>query len=215
MNNEVSTGEQLLHNRKPIIDVFMYVMIFILIGLIIVFYFLAIIPIDGFSMENTLHNQQHIIAQRACIDVDYGDIVTINTAENNEEDHIVVKRIVALQGDKLVFMISEDRLTVNLYRCKANQTHFELMNEPYIKEPMSRNSSYGTVTLLYYTPWLTEINVKDPSFHTEISKIERAIITVPENSIYFLGDNRNNSKDSRILGTRTIDKITAKLLFII
>lgn len=213
MNDDISSGEKLLNDRKSFFGIFTYILLFILIGMTAVYYFLAIFPIDGVSMENTLHDKHYCLVQRRAFEVERGDIVTLNTANNGEENHIVVKRVVATSGDKLVFMISENRIYVDLYICKSDSNRFEIVDEPYIKERMRRNAQvYENVILLNYTPWLTEINVKDPSLYYELSRIEPTIITVPQNSIYFLGDNRNNSKDSRHYGTRTQDKITSKVL---
>ncbi len=134
MNSEINRGETLLNQKKSaFLDASLYALIFLLLGFIVFFYFLSFVPITGESMENTMYDKQYCLVLRKCFDVEHGDIVTIDTSNNGEKEHLIVKRVVGTAGDKLVFMVSQDKKFVDLYRCNADGSYFQKINEPYIK----------------------------------------------------------------------------------
>ena len=212
MKKNISAGNTLFNEKESFVPpASIYFVIFLLIGFLLFFYFLSFIPISGPSMENTMYNHQYCLVQRRCFDVKRGDIVTINTAKKGEKDNLIVKRVIGLSGDCIIFMLSADGYYVDLYIRKAGESHFKLKKEPYIKERMERSSSnYYYANLLKYDARLTEIDFSadyDSSF-------DKYIITVPKNHIYFMGDNRNISRDSRYYKTRSLSCVTSKVLYI-
>ncbi|MCH5165408.1 MAG: signal peptidase I [Clostridiales bacterium] len=212
MKKRHSTGKTLFNEKESFIPpASIYFVIFLLVGFLIFFYFLSFIPISGNSMENTMFNHQYCLVQRKCFDVKRGDIVTINTAAKGEKDNLIIKRVIGMEGDQIIFMLSDDKYYVDLYIRKAGESHFKLKHEPYIKERMERNSAnYYNVNLLKYNPQLTEID-----FSTSYdSSFDDYIITVPKSHVYFLGDNRNISRDSRYYKTRNLSCVTSKVLLI-
>ncbi|WP_251182799.1 signal peptidase I [Anaerocaecibacter muris] len=217
MNSEINRGETLLNQKKSaFLDASLYALIFLLLGFIVFFYFLSFVPITGESMENTMYDKQYCLVLRKCFDVERGDIVTIDTANNGEKEHLIVKRVVGTAGDKLVFMVSQDKKFVDLYRCNADGSYFQKINEPYIKERMKASSPvYSTVNLLPHDENLTSFNINDPDNAYLLSQLSDYIITVNPNCVYFLGDNRNISRDSRYYGMRTLNKVTAKVLCVL
>ena len=98
---------------------------------------------------------------------DYGDIVIISGEKNNGD--LLVKRVIAKGGDELKFD-GEGRV----YLKKSGESEFVLLNESYIKTPDS--------TYVY------EGGIRAP--HTVIK-------TVPVGEIFYMGDNREDSTDSR------------------
>ena len=118
--------------------------------------------VDGASMENTLYEGESLIVSNLFYKPEAGDIIVFHqTGELNEP---VVKRVIAVEGEKVHVVYFKDYMTITVTDADGNERTLE---ESYMKYEGP---------LLYMT-------------ETEY--------TVPENCLFVLGDNRNNSKDSR------------------
>ncbi len=216
----IGSGELLLTKRKQSYAATLLVVI-ILLAVLIFFYFFAFVPIEGDSMENTIFDKQYCFSQRKCNTIARGDIVILEVAESDgTNNHDIVKRVIGLAGDKLIFMQAEDGKFVDLYVCKKGESKFTKANESYIKEPMKYNTMnfndeyYKQDQIMPYDPKLTtyDLNTVDPQTY---NKVIKSSILVPDGNIFFLGDNRNVSRDSRYYGSRPLSKIKYKVLSVI
>ncbi len=230
MYDSIESGDALLNNRRKktplFLDIVLLVVVLFFSGLVFFYYFLAFSPISGNSMLNTIEWGQCVLLQRHMYTLERGDIVTLDIAEDSEEPHILIKRVIGLEGDKLMFVRSKNNIFVDLYVCKNGETKFELMNEPYIYERMKWNPDpdstlYEKVTVAKYIDSQSILDIDITATYDDVTQknLQKQLITnsftVPDGEIFFLGDNRNNSNDSRHYGTQSKSRIIGKVIKII
>jgi signal peptidase I len=127
-------------------------------------------------------------------DVSRGDIVVFH----HPQHPYVVKRVVGLPGDRL--SILDGRVTVNGLP----------LDEPYLAFEPARDPVRVNIPAQVYT----DPNV-DPVWWKQMQSLtQNGQLVVPANEYFVLGDNRNNSKDSRFWGFVTRQQIVARPLVI-
>lgn len=160
--------------------------------LIIIFFIVVIrtfiatpITVNGSSMDPTLKDGDYMLLYKL-----------VKTTRGIKRDDIVVidtasgrliKRVIGLPGDVITFKTEtvEDEEVVSLYR------NGKKVKEKYISQKAINDTCKDG--------W-------------EICNSE---LKIPEDEYYVLGDNRGNSKDSRMIGTVSYDEIigTTELVF--
>lgn len=150
-----------------------------LVILVLVFTFFGrLTRVDGHSMDNTLQHNQFLLVWSLGYTPQQGDIVVLNkTTVTHLGGVAIVKRVIATGGQT----VDIDYTTNTVY------VDGEVLDEPYIKEPMIDKLGSRGLT------------------HVE----------VPEGSIFVMGDNRNDSDDSRdvLIGTIDEDYVLGKAVF--
>lgn len=222
MNRSIADGERLFaveDKPKKIITVILNLGIVVLACLLIFYYIFGMSHISGSSMENTIKDDQYAFTQKNGFRVKRGDIVTLNVAESGET-HILIKRIIAVGGDSLLFVRETGSREVNIYLKESDTNNYKLLDEPYIKEEMLVEKHYG-VPLLEVKDGkkLSDIDVTetyDEKYLSELVKdIDEYKIEIPENCFFYLGDNRNHSSDARLYGIKSQTAIFSKVITIL
>lgn len=140
------------------------------------------ITVDGRSMNNTLQDQDRVIAFNLFYTPQRGDIVVVQAdrlrqSTNGLYGEPIIKRVIAVEGDTVRFDFEKGEVYLN----------GKLLEEDYIAEK--------TVT-------------------AENCESDRDYV-VPEGYVFVMGDNRNNSTDSRDMrvGMVDADLIMGKAVF--
>ena len=170
---------------------------------IIIWNALQTVRVDGVSMTDTLANQDLLLASKISYhlhDPERGDIVIlippISQPAGNQQDFI--KRIVGIPGDHIEIVphhsnpAGADVPTAVMIK-PGGAGSWQRLNEPY------RKAEYWDVR----TSCCTSDGKETPDH-------QAAEVTIPADSYFVMGDNRNGSEDSRVFGWVKKDAILAK-----
>jgi signal peptidase I len=123
-----------------------------------------------------------------------GDIIVFKYPKDEKKDFI--KRVVGIEGDSIE--IKMDILYVNGEKIKAE--YVSLYSNKNISSADRYKESFGESE-----HYILDQEIRNENFGP---------ITVPDNSVFVMGDNRDNSQDSRYWGFVELNKIKGKALII-
>lgn len=141
------------------------------LAVIVRVFLFAPVVVEGPSMLHTLQSGDHLIVSKLNYSVGSPDRFDVVVFHATERKDYI-KRVIGLPGDHIAY--EDDQLYVN----------GEPVEEPFLKERKQQLNSDQTLT----DDFTMEEDI--PGEYEE----------VPEGFLFVLGDNRNNSTDSRMLG---------------
>ncbi|MBP5155653.1 MAG: signal peptidase I [Clostridia bacterium] len=140
--------------------------------MVLFLYVFRYVSVDGSSMRETLQDSDKLIISNLFYTPKTGDIIVINPENHAPSDQPIIKRVIAT-GGQTVF-IDYDNWEIYVDGIKLDEPYINAMRE-------EERRHYGEDVVM------AKGNV--PRFQREF--------TVEEGRVFVLGDNRNNSHDSR------------------
>ncbi|MBR5286153.1 MAG: signal peptidase I [Clostridia bacterium] len=176
-----------LHAGYDYLEVFCFALATMMVLFLFVF---RLVTVDGDSMRTTLSDGDRLIISNLFYTPETGDIVVINPENHGDADEPIIKRVIATEGQKVFIDYENWEVFVDGIK----------LDEPYIVDMMEiEKQRFGNDKAMNGT------NV--PKYKEEF--------TVGEDKVFVMGDNRNNSKDSRSddYGEMGVNRILGKVVF--
>lgn len=181
--NESAADKKETNWMKELRDWILAIAVAVIVAMVIRQYVFTLVKVQGQSMEPSLHNDDRLYVNRFFYTPKKGDVVIFEPASDPKRPY--VKRVIATEGDSVYIDFETSDVYVN----------DELLEEPYIKAPTRELGSYIT------------------SLMAEGKYSKDCPIVIQPGYIFVMGDNRNNSKDSRQLGPVPIDEVMGGAVF--
>ncbi len=155
----------------------------VIVALLVRNFVFTLVKVQGESMVPTLQENDRLYINRFFYTPEKGDVIVF--VPESDPDRPYIKRVIATEGDTLYIDFETGDVYVN----------DELLDEPYINAKTAREGSY----------------IRELIENGEYGKDNP--IVIEEDKIFVMGDNRNNSKDSRDLGQIPIDEVLGGAVF--
>lgn len=181
-------GQRSVDDKISVADVILVIAVILLIAITALKAFVfSPVQVSGSSMETTVQDGDWLI-MRKTHNINYGDVIIVRTSGSGDSSVYYIKRVIGLPGDTVYTLNGE------VYRKKSGQTVAEKIDEPYARY---LDNVGGT-----WIPSANEGTYAPPSSDEDVKEC-----VVGEGEVYFMGDNRKHSRDSREIGTRKISDV--------
>ncbi|WP_102335929.1 signal peptidase I [Salimicrobium jeotgali] len=166
--------------KKQIIDWVKALTVAALLAIFVRFFLFTPVIVEGPSMLPNLHNGDHLIVSKLNYTIGSPHRFDIIVFHATEERDYI-KRVIGLPGEHVA--VEDDQLLID--------------GEP-VEEPFLENEVASMGDNMNYTRDFT------------LEQLEGNFEEVPEDSVLVLGDNRQNSTDSRAFGMLSLDKVVGE-----
>lgn len=182
---------------KEIISWITHIVAAILCALLIIIFVFQPTNVEGSSMESTLHNNDKVYVNKLVhtfrLEFDYKDIVIIDSRVDKPHT------------------LKDDLIDSVRFNAIANLFHRNTEEIYWIKRVICKPGDeleFKDGKVIRNGELLDETYIKE-----QMRGVADRKITVPKNHVFVMGDNRNNSKDSRIIGSIPLDHVIGKFAF--
>ena len=129
-----------------------------------------------------------------------GDVVVFKTPTDNRTDYI--KRVIGLPGDTIRIIDGQIQINGNLVLKK--------ITKPFIDNTNYENKRKRQYLEYFFDKEILVLDLRDLGLN---SSDNTELITVKEGYIFVMGDNRDNSADSRVIGQIPIKNLVGKVIY--
>lgn len=170
--------------RRPLINVLFDIFEMFVLSLFAVFmlftFVIRLCKVDGTSMVSTLYNGESLLVTDLAYTPKQDDIIVFHlTNPDTGMQKTLVKRVIATGGQELVINFTTNEITVD--------------GKIYADTHASFFRKNGTLMTGYSDAAIP----RNHDGYTVVDGNELLVLTVPENHLFVMGDNRNLSNDSR------------------
>ncbi len=182
------------NRKRAVLDYVLTLVIAVGVGLFLTFFVLVNAVIPTGSMEKTIMTGDRVFGFRLAYtfsDPSRYDIVIFKYPDNEEQ--LFIKRIIGLPGETVVINHDGEVYVIDSSVDTTGVDDEELMNNPYM---------FGSAQIIdnSFCPE-TPLGGKNSS-----GEDRDGVFRVPDGSYFMLGDNRNNSRDSRFWKNKYVEK---------